>query len=187
MKSIALALFLIALGSTAAAQTYRWTDPASGRTVISNLPPPPGVQAKTTRATSPESGNGAGTELPFAIRQAARDFPVTLYVGAQCGAACTGGRALLSSRGIPFAEKTVDTPEVLAELKRLSGGTALPTLLIGRQALVGLSEGQWQSMLDLAGYPQTPPPGYRPPPSAAKETAPPTAEANKPPLGGTTR
>jgi glutaredoxin len=183
MKRFTLALSLAALAITVAAETYRWTDPGTGKTVISNTPPPPGVQAKTRRATNPAE---ADSTLPPALRQPVRDFPVTLFVGPSCGVPCTAARNLLGARGIPFTEKTVDSPAAVEELARVSGDKGLPTLLVGRQAITGLTEGAWQSMLDLAGYPQTPPPGYRPP-APAKEPPPAAANGNAPAGNGTAR
>jgi len=99
---------------------------------------------------------GAGTDnstLPFELRQVAARFPVTLYTGPEC-APCGLGRALLSSRGIPFAEMTVTTNDDIEALKRLAGAPSLPFLTIGGQHIKGYSDVEWIQFLDAAGYPK---------------------------------
>jgi hypothetical protein len=69
----------------------------------------------------------------------------------------------LSSRGIPFAERTVTTAEDSAALKRLAGDNSVPVLSIGNQRVKGFSDIEWSQYLDAAGYPKTSmlPAGYR--------------------------
>jgi glutaredoxin len=102
--------------------------------------------------------------LPFELRQVASKYPVTLYSGNSCGP-CGAGRAYLSSRGIPYTEKTVTTPEDAQALQRLSGDNSLPLLTIGGQQIKGFSDSEWGQFLDAAGYParSTLPAAYRNP------------------------
>ncbi|HEY5761946.1 MAG TPA: hypothetical protein VIS73_01935, partial [Rhodocyclaceae bacterium] len=44
------------------------------------------------------------------------------------------------------------------------GEPQLPTLLVGRQAMRGFQADDWNDTLNLAGYPQAAPIGYRAPP-----------------------
>jgi glutaredoxin len=85
-----------------------------------------------------------------------------LYSAPECGP-CGAARSLLSSRGIPFSERSVTTSEDIAALKRLSGEAALPFLTIGAQRIKGYSDVEWTQYLDAAGYPKTSvlPTGYR--------------------------
>ena len=104
----------------------------------------------------------AGNTLPFELKKIASQYPVTLYAGERC-TPCGPARALLISRGIPFAEKQVNSAEDSQALQRLSGDTSLPLLTIGSQQLKGYSDSEWTQFLDAAGYPKLSqlPPGYR--------------------------
>ena len=51
-------------------------------------------------------------------------------------------------------ERRVSTEEDSVQLDRLVGGRTVPSLAIGAQVLRGLSESDWQSYLDAAGYPR---------------------------------
>lgn len=155
-----------------AQQIYRIVG-QDGRVTFSDKAPLEGA-ARVGGATAlavPVSGavNGA---LPFELRQAASRYPVTLYTGPACDP-CLSGRALLTARGIPFAEKTVTTPDDIEALKRLGGSPSLPFLTIGGQQLKGFSETEWVQFLDAAGYPKTSqlPTSYTPPPSTSLVTA----------------
>jgi glutaredoxin len=131
------------------AQVYRIVGP-DGKVTFSDKPPAQGTpQASGTTAASGGSGSAA---LPFELRQVATKYPVTLYVGDNCGP-CGGGRSMLTSRGIPFVEKTVNTNEDIQALQRLSGEASLPFLTIGSQQLKGFSDSEWSQFLDAAGYP----------------------------------
>jgi glutaredoxin len=91
--------------------------------------------------------------LPLELRQLAARFPVTLYTAADC-APCDAGRQLLQRRGVPYSERTVASDDDAAALERLVGGRSVPALTIGAQALRGLSQAEWTSYLDAAGYPR---------------------------------
>jgi glutaredoxin len=92
--------------------------------------------------------------LPLELRQPAAKYPVTLYtVTGSCGP-CESARQLLRARGIPYAEKQVQTPEDSEALERLSGARDAPTLAIGTQMMRGLAPEVWGSYLDAAGYPR---------------------------------
>ena len=177
-----LAVFVIAaLWSTASqAQVYRIVGP-DGKVTFSDKPP---VAEGTPRTGAVSSGNSAGggsAGLPYELRQVASKYPVTLYVGDNCGP-CGAGRSLLTSRGIPFAEKTVNSNEDGQALQRLSGDRSLPFMTIGSQQLKGFSDSEWTQFLDAAGYPSssTLPASYRQPaatPLVAVAAAPAVAAA----------
>lgn len=129
---------------------YRIVGP-DGKVTFSDRPPAEGnAQPARTTGTGPAASNDA---LPFELRQVAGRFPVTLYTGNDC-APCTSARNFLSSRGIPFTERTVSSNDDIAAFQRLSGGTSLPFGSIGSQQLIGFSEGEWAQYLDAAGYPK---------------------------------
>ncbi len=176
---------LCALGAQAQA-VYRIVGP-DGKVTFSDQPPVNAQQGKVattgTGAAAAASSNGS---LPFELRQVATKYPVVLYSAAQC-APCDSGRALLTSRGVPFNERTIITNEDRAALQRQMGDTSLPYLTVGGQRIRGMSESEWTQYLDAAGYPKTSalPAGYKnaaPTPLVALPTGSPAAKAaEKPP------
>jgi glutaredoxin len=169
LLALALVGVLVAAGLSRndanAQQIYRFTGP-DGRITFSDKPPlDPGAKATTARTVAVSAGSGLET-LPFELRQTATRYPVTFYTGPGCGP-CSSGRALLSSRGVPYTEKTVTSAEDIEALKRLAGAATLPFLTIGAQQLRGYAEVEWVQFLDAAGYPKTSqlPPGFLPSPA----------------------
>ena len=160
-----LAVFAIAaLWSTAShAQVYRIVG-SDGKVTFSDKPPVTEGTPRVGAANSSSATGGAFAGLPYELRQVASKYPVTLYVGDNCGP-CGAGRSMLTSRGIPFAEKTVSSNEDAQALQRLSGDRSLPFMTIGSQQLKGFSDSEWTQFLDAAGYPSssTLPASYRQP------------------------
>ena len=166
--SVCLAL---ASAPLAAAQLYQWKD-AQGRTVYSDQPPPPSagkVQQKNFKGNFIEVGES------YTARTAREKFPVTLF-STGCGAPCDQARQLLSERGVPYSSKDPQvSPEANAELKKLTGRLSVPVLVVGQDKIDGFETGQWQALLDKAGYPTSPAPGRKP--AAAPEAAVPAPAA----------
>ena len=141
---------------------YRIVGP-DGQVTFTDRPPP---SADTARVLTPLPAAAAPTaNLPAELATAVNRFPVTLFMGATCTAACVDARALLRERGIPHVVRTVTTPRDTAELQRLTGAALLPSLTVGRQPLPGFRRSEWVGYLDAAGYPATSrlPSGYRAP------------------------
>ncbi|HRE16931.1 MAG TPA: glutaredoxin family protein [Rhodocyclaceae bacterium] len=155
-----LSLLALCLISTAVfAQTYRWVDPATGKTMITDTPPP----GKVKQVSKTSSGGEAGeAQQSVAVQRAVENFPVTLYTSTDCAAACKNARDLLNRRGVPFTEKVLQTQEDHAELKTLVGETFVPTLKVGKQFQKGYLADAYNNLLDLAGYPTTAPYGSKP-------------------------
>ena len=108
-------------------------------------------------------------QLPYATRQAKEKFPVTLYTSANCVDPCKLARNFLNGRGIPFAEKMLNTEEDIAELsKRLGSEASTPSITVGAQSFRGFEAGTWNNLLDLAGYPSSAPYGTKPSGAFAK-------------------
>ena len=146
----------VAIGQT----TYRWVDPATGRTVLSDKPPPGNVRAVSRSTTT---GSDDEQTLPYATRQASEKFPVVLYTNRSC-TSCKQARALLETRGIPFTEKEIATEKDLGEASQLFGGDLLvPSVTVGRQNVKGFNPTAWNDLLDAAGYPAKAPYRNRPP------------------------
>lgn len=161
-------LMLAACAAIASAQTlYRYTD-ANGRVVYSDQPPPPSAKDVQPKRL-PE--NVIETDpLPFAAKQAAERYPVTLYTF-DCDI-CRDAQALLAKRGVPFATVIVSEEAGAARLKALTGKQSAPVLQIGdKQVLQGYNEERWQAMLDDAGYPRSAPALPRQGPRAAAPPA----------------
>ncbi len=139
---------------------YRIVAP-DGKVTFSDKLPAASDNATTVGRGGKMIAAGAAA-LPFELSQVASKYPVTLYTASNC-APCGAGRALLSARGIPFAEKTVNTAEDAQALQRISGENSLPFLTIGGQQIKGFSDLEWTQFLNAAGYPQSSilPAGYR--------------------------
>lgn len=169
MKALALLMIFIAM-PLSAAQLYRWVD-ADGKVHYTDQPP----DAKAKNVEQRRFGGNVidTSELPYATREAAKKFPVTLYAN-ECGEACTQAAQHLSKRGIPFVRKTIKDEAEAEELKKLAGGLQVPMLLVGKKSLKGFQAQDWDSALDVAGYPKNAPYASR---QAAKPADKPVAAA----------
>jgi glutaredoxin len=163
------AIFLLLCSAGAHAELYKWVGP-DGKVTYSDVPPPAVTKRVETRALAPAANSVA---LPYELAEAVKNNPVTLYVAPACSP-CDQGRALLNSRGIPFAEKTVSSNEDIARLRQVGGDAQLPLLLVGSNRQQGFSESAWSVALNAAGYPETSklPKAYRNPPPEAAAPAP---------------
>ncbi len=131
---------------------YRIVD-ADGRVTFTDRPPP--QTSAGARVATPQIAAAPPTAaLPADLAAVVNRYPVTLYVGPNCPG-CEEGRNLLKQRGVPFNERTVNTARDGVELQRLTAGATLPTLMIGRQPLLGFRSSEWIGYLDAAGYPAT--------------------------------
>jgi len=181
VPAIALCLALAAAVAHAQ-QLYRWTD-ATGRVHVTDTPPPPTAREVQTK----KFGGGVveTSQVPFALKKAMKDAPVTLYTSPSCKDPCSQARAALNRRGVPFKEIVVWSPETNAELERVSGARQVPTLTVGGVVQKGFAQSAFDSALDIAGYPRT---GVLPPrtqtapagPARAGEPAPPAEETQRP-------
>ncbi|MEC5217904.1 glutaredoxin [Actimicrobium sp. GrIS 1.19] len=143
-------LLLLGSASVSAQQMYKWVG-ADGKVNYTDTPPPASVK----RVESKEVGSApeATSPLPYELAQSAKASPVTLYTTAACPA-CDDARALLTKRGIPFAEKTVTTSADAERLKQAGGNGTIPMLLIGRVKQIGFEAGAVNTALSAAGYPE---------------------------------
>lgn len=155
MRMILWIMVLLFATAGMAQTTYRWTDPASGRTIISDMPPPTGVKATEKKAGASPA---ASKDLPYATKQAAEKFPVVLYTQPKCEENCANARTFLKERGIPFSEKNLQSPEEAEAAKKQFGDNFLiPGIMIGREAISGFNATLWNNSLDMAGYPKAAP------------------------------
>ena len=149
-----------------AQSVYRIVGP-DGKVTFSDKPPISASQGTVATTGTGAAAAASATSLPFELRQVVGKYPVTLYSSADC-APCASGRSFLSSRGVPFSERTVSTQEDIDALKRLVSEGTLPVLAIGSQRIKGYSDAEWTQYLDAAGYPRNSmlPSGYRNPPAS---------------------
>jgi glutaredoxin len=173
-------VLMLACGA-AQADVYRWVD-ADGKIHFSDQPPPASIKQVERK----KAGGGKPSEapLPYALQQAVKNFPVTLF-STECGPACTQARQLLAKRGIPYTEMDATDPTAREELKKLTGGALeVPVLRVGRDTMRGFEEGRWNTSLDAAGYPQTamipPRPPAKPPKPAKPAAEPPAPDTPRP-------
>ena len=138
----AAASLLMALASVVAqAQgVYRIVGP-DGKVTFSDRPPAEATAQPARSIAAPASPVAANGALPYELRQIVNRYPVTIYTGSDC-APCGSLRNLLTSRGVPYTERTVVSNEDIAALQRLSGNSSLPFGTIGGQQLVGFSDAE---------------------------------------------
>ncbi|HYO27969.1 MAG TPA: glutaredoxin family protein [Azonexus sp.] len=156
-----LCLALTSVG--ASAEAYRWVDP-QGRTIISDTPPPGRARDVSKAGSASETSDG----LPYEVRRAVDNFPVTLYTSADCASECKQARDFLNARGVPFTEKMLQKQEDVDELKKLVGDAFVPALKVGKQSFRGFEPAAYTNLLDLAGYPKSAAYGSKPSGGLAK-------------------
>lgn len=181
--------------SIQAQQIYRIVGP-DGRVTFTDRAPDPSVTAKIiSMGAGPSAGTANTVGLPFELHQVALKFPVVLYTANNCEV-CNQARSLFTSRGIPFAEKTVHTQADIDAFLKLSGDSPMPYATIGTQKLKGYNEGEWNRFLSAAAYPEKSqlPAGYKyaaaaplvEPPKDPPAPAASTPAGNLPPPSATT-
>ena len=182
---------LIAMASAACAvqaqELYRWTD-TNGRVHVTDTPPPANARAMETVRGGVPAGTGAtgsaAAPVPYALAIAMKDYPGVLYPSPNCEDSCARARAALNQRGVPFREIPVVDAQSNDELKSVSGGNDVPTLVVGKSVQRGFGQSAFDSLLDAARYPKT---GVLPPrsqaapaPRAEAKPAEPAAEPEEP-------
>jgi glutaredoxin len=169
LKLVAVLLAFTAPAS-ALAQQYRWLDEKGG-VHYTDTPPPPSARNAQKKNLK---GNAVGQQQSYDLSQAMKASPVKLYSHPDCKDPCQLARDLLNRRGVPFTEISAADADKLEELRRVSGGTSVPVLVVGSQVETSPSAAAYNQALDLAGYPA---PGVVPPrKQAAPEPARPPAE-----------
>ena len=139
---------------TAYAQTVYRIVGADGKVTFSDKPPVTRDDKTTATGRGGKTLDIGNAPLPYELSQVVGRYPVTFYTASGCGP-CGPARTLLSSRGIPFTERTITTIEDVEALTRISGENSLPFLTIGGQKIKGYSDAEWTQYLDAAGYPSS--------------------------------
>lgn len=152
---LTIAIALLALAATAAAQTtYRWID-KEGKVHYTDRPPAPNEARKVEQKRS--AMLGADQTASYTLRKAMTDYPVTLYTQTTCGDVCKSGREYLNRRGVPFSEKSITSEEDAKALRSLigEGDLVVPVLQVGSKSAKGYLSSDWDGLLDAAGYPKS--------------------------------
>lgn len=144
-------LLLLSCAGAASAQVYKWVD-EKGVTHYSDAPPPPTTPAKIKVEVKTFATGSSAADLPAELVEVVKNRPVTLYTTGQCDG-CNQARAMLLARGIPYMEKTVNTAEDHAMLKKAGSNGQLPLLVVGRSKQIGYEQSSWDVLLSDAGYP----------------------------------
>jgi len=148
-----LVIAALFFASAAFAQQYRWVD-EKGRVHYTDTPPPPSaknVQKKNLK------GNAVGAQQNTQLAKATKESPVTLYSHPDCKAPCDTARELLGKRGVPFKDVSVVDQASFDELKKLTGDSQVPVLVVGKRVEAAPSEAAYHRALDEAGYPPAQP------------------------------
>jgi glutaredoxin len=150
MKRVFLVMSLLILANVQAGELYRSIDkdgkvhygdsPLMGTEDVEEL--------KLGKEPPPDES------IPYEAQIAKQNFPVTLYTYSSCGSACQQARDLLNKRGIPFTEKSLVTQEDVDAFRKESGDSQVPAITIGKTWVRGFLAEQWNSELDIAGYPK---------------------------------
>ena len=143
-----LPALLCGLMAPAAWGAYKIVGP-DGRVTYTDRPP----AGEAAQALGKSKAGASGAALPYELQQVVNRHPVTLYTMREC-ATCETGRQMLQARGVPYTEKTVDTPEDIRAFNAQENSNKLPTLKIGGKQIIGLQQSEWHAYLDAAGYPQ---------------------------------
>lgn len=143
-----LPVLLSALMLPSAWGAYKIVGP-DGRITYTDRPP----AGEAAQALGKPKVGGSAVALPYELQQVVNRHPVVLYTTREC-ATCETGRQMLQSRGVPYTEKTVDTPEDIRAFSALENSSKLPTLKVGGKQIIGLQQSEWTAYLDAAGYPQ---------------------------------
>jgi glutaredoxin len=150
MTKFLLLAGLLVVANVQAGELYRSID-KDGKVHYSDSPLAGTEDVEQLRGTNNPSQN---EDLPYETQRARQNFPVTLYGFPECGSACQLGRDLLNKRGVPFAEKSLVKQEDIDAFRKASGDSQMPAITIGKTWLKGFQPDQWNSELDIAGYPK---------------------------------
>ncbi|MEO8124254.1 MAG: glutaredoxin family protein [Burkholderiales bacterium] len=145
------ALIATLLTALPAHALYKVVAPDGKVTYTDRVPDAAG--GKVTPLNAAGAAAADSTALPPELQKVVAKYPVTLFVTVDC-TPCDNARALLRQRGIPHAEKIVQSGDDVDALQRLTGTRDVPTLMIGVQAVPGLEPQAWNGYLNAAGYPQ---------------------------------
>ena len=128
---------------------------ADGTVTYSDRPAPPDAKSVSGIRSSGVLVTAPNEELPFAVKQAATKYPITIYTTAEC-APCAAIKQHLGKRGVPFSEKTLRSAADMTAFKNLGfAEQSLPAITVGSQKQNGFEASALDGLLDIAGYPKS--------------------------------
>jgi len=138
---------------------FRWSD-FKGQINYGDRPPPDAQNV--IRIDLMTIGENTQSLLPYLVRRAAGNFPVMLFTSKNCPP-CVSAREFLNKRGIPFAERTIESSDDSMEFKRVTSAEGVPVATLGTKVLIAFDPDDWNNALDATGYPQKTqlPPNFR--------------------------
>lgn len=179
-SAVLAALALLSTGAAHGQGMYRWVD-KDGKVHYSDKKPaekPKNLEQRQVR------GSVVETTVPgYALQEAMKANPVSLYTAPECKEACESARALLNKRGVPFKEISVTDNQMRDELIKVGGAAEVPLMLVGGSKHKGFEAGAYTSALDQAGYPSGTVSG-RVPAAAPTREAPSQAKKSEPAKSG---
>ena len=165
----------LAGGSALAQQMYKWKDDQGVMHYSDTPPPSKGKRVEVKDFSGASTPMTPAVPLPYALAQAVKNNPVTVYTASNC-TPCDQAKNALRERGVPFAEKTVSSNADRARLAQAGGSDTVPFVTVGSKTLAGYAAADLQAALTAAAYPLTKrlPAGYQNPPvqSAAPAAVP---------------
>ena len=108
---------------------FRWSD-FRGQINYGDRPPPDAQNI--IKIDLMTIGENTQSLLPYLVRRAASNFPVMLFTSKNCPP-CGSAREFLTKRGVPFAERTIESADDSMEFKRLTGADAPVVRYMRRQ------------------------------------------------------
>ncbi len=145
---------LLAFALTAQAQLYRWTDQSGNVHYTDTQPPANAKNVEKKRSARGGGAEAAAAQQSYALQQAVKNFPVTVYTSKDCGKPCKDALDFMKKRGVPYAEKIVATKDEIDELVKLAGAPRVPVMAVGVSIQKDFEEQSWNEALDTAGYPK---------------------------------
>lgn len=150
---VLVAFSLLAFALTAGAQLYRWSD-ENGEVHYTDTVPPANAKNVQKKASAHPGAEAAAAQQSYALQQAVKNFPVTIYTSKNCTDPCKKGLGYLKKRGVPFTEKVVAKQGDIDALTKLVGAPQVPVMIVGVTVQKGYEEQSWSNALDTAGYPK---------------------------------
>jgi glutaredoxin len=147
---VVFSILVLSVGA-AHAELYRWTD-EKGRVNVTDTPPP--ASARSVERQKPLANVVEGSQPPYELAVAMKEFPVVLYTSPNCTEGCERARKALNSRGVPFREVQVWDERGNEALKKATGGNQVPALMVGRSVQQGFEQSAYDALLDSARYPK---------------------------------
>lgn len=155
-----LFLVLATAAGCALAQQYRWIDD-KGRVQYTDTPPPASAKGVQRKDFGSKPGGAPESAQSSALAAAVKSHPIRLYTIEDCAVGCAEARNHLNKRGVPFTEVRVSDEKSRRELIKISGGTYVPVIWVGRRVHMGFGAEDYDNILDVAGYPGGPAAGAK--------------------------